>query len=145
MMNTRRILIVEDVEMIANFMELVLYRHGYLVTGIATSGEEAISAAQACPPDLVLMDIKLQGCVDGIEAAEIIRSSSDIPIVFVSAYTEPDMIKKALATGASGYIIKPFRGNDLISVLKRILGREEAESPSGVPDRIRHPSVIYPA
>lgn len=145
MMNGHQILIVEDVAMIAEFMELVLYRHGYQVTGIATSGEEAIDIARTSQPDLVLMDIKLQGYVDGIEAARKIRSTCNVPVIFVSAYTEPEMINKALATGASGYIIKPFRGKDLISVLERVLAGEDTECPSRGPDRTGHPHIIFPA
>lgn len=144
-MKKHQILIVEDIAMIANFIQLVLHRHGFEVTGIATSGEEAIrSAADTCP-DLILMDIKLRGYVDGIEAAHIIRSNTDIPVVFVSAHTEPDMIDDALATGAQGYIIKPFKSQDLVSTLEKVLGVQGAAIPSCERVRTSNPRVIYPS
>jgi DNA-binding response OmpR family regulator len=140
-----RILIVEDIEMIADFMQLVLIRHGFEVTGVVSSGEDAVNTVVDTSPDLVLMDIKLRGFVDGIEAAQIIRSNSDIPVVFVSAHTEPDIIGKALATGANGYLIKPFKGKDLVSTLERVLGNPHADGPSDGPARNAHPRIIHPA
>src|SRR5512135_1728104 len=105
-MTMRQILIVEDVEMIADFMNLVLCRHGYQVSGVVASGEDAVSVALATAPDLVLMDIRLEGFIDGIEAAEKIRQKRDVPVVFVSAYTDTATIHRAMATGAAGYVIK---------------------------------------
>ena len=136
-MNKRQILIVEDVPMISDFMELILSRQGYRITATVVSGEEAVTAALTTSPDLVLMDIRLVGPVDGIEAAERIRRASDIPIVFVSAHTDLDVIQKAMATGASGYIIKPFTSKDLLSAVERAFGMTSSECLTG---NASHPS-----
>jgi DNA-binding response OmpR family regulator len=124
-MSSHRILIVEDVTMIADFMALILGRHGYQVSGIVSTGEEAVKVAGETSPDLVLMDIKLEGFVDGIEAADKIRRFCNVPVVFVSAHTDAAIIQRAIATGASGYLIKPFKGKDLLFALERALGRKE--------------------
>ncbi len=140
-MKMRQILIVEDVVMIADFMKLVLCRHGWQVSGVTASGEEAVAVAHATSPDLVLMDIRLNGFIDGIEAAERIRSHRNIPIVFVSAYTDIDIIQRAMATGASGYIIKPFRGKDLIFAVERAFGGQESGMHPGEAFTINLPSI----
>ena len=138
-MKTRRILIVEDVTMIADFMALILNRHGYQVAGIVARGDDAYEAVRATNPDLVLMDIKLEGLTDGIEAAAKIRNNFSIPVVFVSAHTEPAVIARAMTTGANGYIIKPFKGNDLLLALERALDADEAALKSGDPFTLNLP------
>jgi DNA-binding response OmpR family regulator len=143
-MNSRRILIVEDVSMIADFMALILNRHGYQVSGIVATGEEAIKAASTCSPDLVLMDIKLEGFIDGIEAAEQIRRDSMIPLVFVTAHTDATIIKRAMATGANSYLIKPFKGKDLLFALERALNSRMDGPKSGESFTLNYPSpIIY--
>ena len=141
-MKMRQILIVEDVEMIADFMNLVLSRHGYEVTGVIASGEDAVTAALTTAPDLVLMDIRLEGFIDGIEAAARIRKRSDTPIVFVSAHTDTGIIYKAMATGASGYLIKPFKGKDLLYAIERALKGQEAGGLPGEAFTVNHPCAI---
>jgi CheY-like chemotaxis protein len=138
-MKMRQILIVEDVVMIADFMKLVLSRHGWQVSGITASGEEAVASALTTSPDLVLMDIRLAGFIDGIEAAERIRSQRRIPIVFVSAYTDFDIIQKAMETGASGYIVKPFTGKDLIFAIERAFNGKESGMRPGEAFTINFP------
>jgi CheY-like chemotaxis protein len=136
-----QILIVEDVVMISDFMKLVLSRHGWQVSGVTASGEEAVATALATSPDLVIMDIRLYGFIDGIEAAERIRSHRNIPIVFVTAYTDIDIIQRAMATGASGYIIKPFKGKDLIFAVERAFGGQESGMRPGEAFTINLPSI----
>jgi DNA-binding response OmpR family regulator len=144
-MNSRRILIVEDVSMIADFIELILTRHGFQVSGTVSTGEDAIKAADETSPDLVLMDIKLEGVVDGIEAAERIRSNCNIPVVFVSAHTDAGIIQRAMATGANGYLIKPFKGKDLLFAMERALGRTEAGPTAGEPFTLNLPCTTTPS
>jgi CheY-like chemotaxis protein len=140
-MKIRKILIVEDVDLIADFMKLVLDRHGFQVSGLTASGEEAVALALAASPDLVLMDIRLNGFIDGIEAAERIRSHRNIPIVFVSAYTDIDIIQRAMAVGASGYIIKPFKGKDLIFAVERALGGQDSGMRPGEAFTVNFPPI----
>ncbi len=85
-MPSKKILIVEDEILIAEDLRLVLQRLGYQVVGIASSGIEAIQKAGKLYPDLVLMDVRLQGSLDGVETARQIRKAVDIPIIYVTAY-----------------------------------------------------------
>jgi CheY-like chemotaxis protein len=103
-----RILIVEDEIIIARELEARLQGMEYEVVGIASSGREAIALAEEARPDLVLMDIVLKGDIDGIEAAEEIRRRLRLPVIFVSAYTDPETLRRAKITEPFAYIVKPF-------------------------------------
>jgi len=140
----RRILVVEDIAMIAEFIELILQRSDFQVSGIVDSGEDAINSVLVDPPDLVLMDIKLRGFVDGIEAAKIIRNNTDIPVLFVSAHTDPEMIRKAFAAGASGYVIKPFKGKELLASLEKVFDGGEIVPSACGPAGSCHPRSLRP-
>lgn len=120
-MKKPKILIVEDVGMIADFMGLVLSRHGYHVSDVVASGEDAVDSALKTSPDLVLMDIKIDGVMDGITAAEMIRARSDIPIVYVTACTDNDVIARAMTTEPTAYLLKPFKSSDLICTIRKAL------------------------
>ena len=108
-----RILIVEDEVLIAADLESRMAGLGYTVCGKATTGEEALALIDRQRPDLVLMDIILQGKMDGTEAAEIIRDAWGIPVVFLTAYADTDRLERAKLTYPFGYILKPFRERDL--------------------------------
>jgi CheY-like chemotaxis protein len=116
---TARILIVEDEDEIAQLIKIILVNHGLVVNAIVSSGEEAVETALATHPDLVLMDIKLGGKMDGIAAAEEIRKSVDIPILFISAYSHT--IGRAITTKPSGYLKKPFTREGLIRKVEMAL------------------------
>ncbi len=120
-MNKANILIVEDDNATAKFIKLILTNDGYAVTGIATSGEKAIDIVVKAKPDLVLMDIKLRGKIDGIMAFNEIRKVVQIPVVFVSAYLDKKMIERAMLCNPSGYIVKPFHIKDLLHKVKSVL------------------------
>ena len=94
-MNKPRILIVEDVEIVAAVISEYLQQMGYLAVGQAASGEQAIALAGELRPDLVLMDIRLEGKMDGVVAAKEIRQRFHIPSVFLSAYSEEATIQRA--------------------------------------------------
>ena len=108
-----KILIVEDEQIVAADIQSILERSGYRVVGIAARAEEACDLAAACVPDLVLMDIRISGSVDGIEAARLIRRANDVPIVFLTAYTDHETLSRAKDIGPYGYIVKPFAERDL--------------------------------
>jgi CheY-like chemotaxis protein len=108
-----RIMIVEDEAIIATAIKMDLQDMGYEVTSIVHSGEKAVSEAKKEKPDLILMDIALAGEMDGIEAAEKIHFFSDIPIIYITAYSDEEMVKKAKFTEPYGYIIKPAKERDL--------------------------------
>ncbi len=112
-MSKANILIVEDEIIIAKEVKASLESMGYSVTSIVKSGERAFEKAKQEHPDLILMDIKLKGDIDGIELSELIRSSLDIPIVFLTAYADEEKLERAKLTLPFGYVLKPFRDRDL--------------------------------
>lgn len=108
-----RIMIVEDEWTVAEEIRMVLESMEYEVTSLSAAGEEAIQNAEKDKPDLVLMDIVLEGEMDGIAAANEIRSRFNIPIIFLTAYTDDKILERASITGPYGYIVKPFVNEDL--------------------------------
>jgi two-component system cell cycle sensor histidine kinase/response regulator CckA len=121
------ILIVEDERIIAMDIKHSLLNLGYDVVGMAASGEDAIvKAGEACP-DLILMDIMLQGKLDGIEAAEQIRQRYNIPMVYLTAYANDTILARAKITEPFGYVLKPFRETELHSNIEIALYRHEME------------------
>jgi diguanylate cyclase (GGDEF)-like protein len=113
-----RLLIVEDELLIAQSLARKLGRLGYAITGIVTSGLDAIEAAATEKPDLVLMDIILQGDMDGIEAAEHIYAEYEIPVVFITAYADDDTLLEAQRVGAYGYLLKPYQEEAVNAALR---------------------------
>jgi PAS domain S-box-containing protein len=120
-MSNSRILIVEDEGIIAKDIQSTLNRSGYSVIGIASSGEEAIKKAMEIHPDLVLMDIVLEGAMDGVEAAEHIRDHFDIPVVYLTAYSDDTTLQRAKITEPFGYILKPFQEKELYTTIEMAL------------------------
>jgi diguanylate cyclase (GGDEF)-like protein/PAS domain S-box-containing protein len=112
-MNKARILIVEDEIITAMDIEQRLVSLGYEVVGRAATGETAVAKASELQPDLVLMDIHLKGGMDGIQAAEQIRSRCPIPILYLTAFADSETLQRAKVTEAYGYILKPFEEREL--------------------------------
>lgn len=112
-MNKSKIMIVEDEAIICQEMEYNLENMGYDVVATADNGEAAIELAEKHKPDIILMDIRIKGDMDGIEAAEIIRSRFEIPIVFMTAYLGHERIERAKITMPFGYLLKPIQERDL--------------------------------
>lgn len=108
-----RVLVVEDESIVARDLELTLQGLGYRVCAIARTGEEAIAEAEAHKPDVVLMDIRLHGEMDGIEAARRIRQRSAVPIVFLTAYADEGTLERAASVDPYGYVLKPFDEREL--------------------------------
>ncbi|MFQ5560435.1 MAG: response regulator [Nitrospinota bacterium] len=104
-MKPKRILLVEDEGIVALDLKESLVHLGYDVVSTVSSGEDAVSVAEETKPDLVLMDIFLQGKMDGIEAASLIRMRHQIPIIYVTAYTDPKTFDRAKKTEPSGFIV----------------------------------------
>jgi hypothetical protein len=123
----KKILIVEDEGLIANNLADSLRRSGYGVTGIASSGEDALAQVRALKPDLMLMDIHLGGVMDGIETAEKIRSGFSIPLIFLTAHATPEILDRAKRTYPFGYLVKPIRQVDLVSAVEIALYKHEME------------------
>lgn len=123
-----KILVVEDESIVAMDIKHRLENMGYIVPAITSSGEEAVEKASETNPDLVLMDIVLKGEMDGIDAAQQIKDNLDIPVVYLTAYSDERTLKRAKITGPFGYIIKPFEDRELHSAIEVALYKYEMES-----------------
>lgn len=127
-MSPTKILIVEDEMIIAEDMADALTNLGYEVTAIVPSGQDAIEKAATTHPDIVLMDINLQGEIDGVDAAQQIRSNQQIPVVFLTAYADQHTIERAKATEPFGYLLKPFQDRELKTTIEIAIQRHQAEN-----------------
>ncbi|MEG6520357.1 response regulator [Desulfotomaculum sp. 1211_IL3151] len=127
-MGNVKILIVEDEGIAALDLQQTLKRMGYLVTDMVSSGEEAMQKAEETCPDLVLMDVMLQGEMDGTLAAQEIHSRFDIPIVYITAYTDEDTLRRAKIAKPFGYIIKPYKERELQITIEMALFKHSVET-----------------
>jgi PAS domain S-box-containing protein len=123
-----RLLVVEDESIVAMDIKHRAEGMGYKVMGIASSGEEAISKTAEFQPDLILMDIVLKGKMDGVQAAQIIREKYEIPVVYLTAYSDEKTLGRAKLTGPFGYIIKPFEDRELHSAVEIALYKHQMDS-----------------
>ena len=112
-MANAQILVVEDEKIVAKDIQNTLEGLGYAVPAVASYGEEAIEVTAETQPDLVLMDIVLKGELDGVEAAEQIRTRFDIPVVYLTAFSDEETLQRAKITEPYGYIVKPFSDREL--------------------------------
>jgi CheY-like chemotaxis protein len=119
----QRALIVEDEALIAEELKERLLGLGFSVIGTVDSADEGIAIATRELPDVILMDIRLRGHKDGIQAAHEIRQQVDIPIVYVTAYSDKLTIERVKHTDHDGFILKPFHRHDLQSTLEIAIER----------------------
>jgi CheY-like chemotaxis protein len=117
MIEKKRILIVDDEPDIVKLIGISLAKYGYDTISVST-GQEAIDIIRSKKPDLILMDITLKGEMDGIEAAKQIRYSSDIPVIYLTAYADDEKLARAKETHPYGYILKPFEDKELKTVIE---------------------------
>lgn len=127
-MSTARILVAEDESIIALDIQTSLKNAGYQVVSIATSAKEALNDTAVLQPDLVLMDVRLRGEMDGVETAEQIRQTWQLPVIFLTAHADENTLTRAKKTQPFGYIIKPFEDRELITMIEIALSRHQAES-----------------
>lgn len=126
-MGKARILIVEDDAIAAEFLSGTLRARGYDVPAVILSGEQLKNDIHALNPDLILMDIMLQGVSDGIETAADIMSTCDVPVIYLTAYTDPDTVARAKQTKPYGYLLKPVDVNAMIISIDIALYRHQME------------------
>ncbi len=117
-MEDSTILVVEDDPVIAMLIRQRLEKMNYSVLATLATGEEAVNSALEHQPDLILMDIMLEGEMDGITAAEIINSHSEIPIVFLTSFSDEAVLGKAKTVHPAGYILKPFTDSTLRTTIE---------------------------
>ncbi len=120
-MDKGNILIIEDSKVAAELMKDILTSNGYRVSGVISTGEEAVNVALATRPDLVLMDICLEGSLDGIKAFEKIKEKTDIPVLIISSNINEENIARSLHAKPSGYVSKPFTPERLVRKVEMAL------------------------
>jgi PAS domain S-box-containing protein len=130
-----RILVVEDETIIAMEIENRLKNLGYIVPAVVSTGPAAIAKTAEVQPDLILMDIMLKGEMDGIEAAGQIRQRFGIPIVYLTAYADENILQRAKITQPAGYLLKPFEERELHIAIEMALCRHQQEK------QLRHSEV----
>jgi PAS domain S-box-containing protein len=126
-MDRTSILIVEDENIVALDIKNRLKKLGYVVAGRAANGQAAIDKAAETRPDLILMDIRLKGEMDGIAAAEQIRDRLGIPVIYLTAYSDEATLQRAKITEPYGFLIKPFEDRDLHTTIAMALYRHKVE------------------
>jgi signal transduction histidine kinase len=122
-----KIMIVEDERIVAADLEDKLLTMGYNVCGKAYSGKEALSIAEKKQLDLVLMDIKLEGSMDGIEAASLIKKRYGIPVIYLTAFSDENILQRAKITEPFGYLLKPFQNRELRSTIDMALYKRRVD------------------
>ena len=120
-MPKKKILIVEDEAINALFLKRYL-ADDYEITGITASGEEAVSMALKQLPDCIIMDIKLEGPLSGIDAILKIQEKAPVNHIYCTAYSDESMIKKAMATHPAAILLKPLMMEDLMAELRKVTG-----------------------
>ena len=119
-----RILVAEDETIIRLDLRGLLERAGYEVVAEARDGEEAIELAREHEPDLALMDVKMPR-LDGIEAARRMLEERPIPIVILTAFDQRELVERAAEAGVYGYLVKPFREQDVVPAIELAKARYE--------------------
>jgi signal transduction histidine kinase len=126
----RKVLVVEDDPEVAELLQLQIEHGGYSVPAVVTSGRAALQIISQLSLDLVLMDIRLDGEMDGIEVAERIRQKVDLPVVFLSCYSDTATFQRAKATKPYSYLLKPVDQDDLLTALEVALHRHDGDRRS---------------
>ncbi|RKE35752.1 PAS domain S-box-containing protein [Paraburkholderia sp. BL23I1N1] len=122
-----RILIVEDDRVVARDIAQQMNRAGHTVVGITARGEDALPLAAESAPDLILMDVRLEGELDGIDTARLLRENFNLPVVFLTAYADEETVRRATVTEPFGYVLKPFDDMQLRTVVEMALYKHGAE------------------
>ena len=126
-MSKINVLVVEDESIVSKDIQHSLKKLGYNVVGASATGEKAIELAGTEQPDIVLMDIMLKGDMNGIEAAEAIKTQFSIPVIFLTAYADESTLSKAKITQPYGYILKPFKEIDLHTTIEMAIYKHGKE------------------
>jgi CheY-like chemotaxis protein len=121
MHRVKRIMIVEDEVIMAMYLEMALKREGFLVVGSVSTGEEAVDMAEQKRPDVILMDIRLAGNLDGIEAAREIGKLIQCVVIFLTGYSDPVNRQRAEELHPAAFMSKPFITKDLVAILNTLL------------------------
>jgi CheY-like chemotaxis protein len=144
------ILVVEDETLVGLELKEDLERLGYYVPEVIESGEAVVSAVARHQPDLVLMDVRLRGSLDGIEAAYQAKAEFDIPVIYLTAYSDAETLRRAAMTGPDGFLLKPFDERELAANVQIALSRaksgeslrRELRGAMALVDALEEPALI---
>ncbi len=126
-MKEKKIFIIEDDRLTALDLRNTLRRIGYQVLDPVASGAEAVAKVKELTPDLIITDISLEGDLDGIETVHMLQKDFDMPVIYFTAYSSPEMFKRALETNPYGYLVKPVSMDDLYTTIETALKRSDLE------------------
>lgn len=129
------VLIVEDEAIVALDLKLQLQELGYDVVGMAASGEQAIADVERHRPQLILMDVRLQGPMDGIVAAQAIRDQHDVPLIFLTSHSDNETVRRAASAAPYGYLTKPYQVRELRAGIEVALTKARMERQLRESDR----------
>lgn len=121
-MERTRVIIADDESLIRMDLREMLTNLGYLVVGEVGDGRSAVNLARELRPDIIIMDIKMPD-MDGIEAAKVLTEERIAPVLLLSAYSQQELVQRARQAGVAGYLVKPFRENDLTPAIEVALAR----------------------
>ena len=119
-----KILVVEDEQITAMEIQSMLEDQGYGITDLVDNGRDALESLRDNLADLVIMDIRIHGDRDGIETTRLINDEFDVPVVYLSAYSDEESLERARDTKPAGFLIKPITGEDLRSTIQIALGED---------------------
>ena len=136
MTHRARIMVVEDERITAEDLRDILTHSGYDVTAAVATGEEALRRAESDRPDLVLMDVRIEGPLDGLETARLLRQRFDIPVVYLTAHADDETLSTAKLSEPLGYIVKPFQEPELHATIEVALHKVAMERDSRLRQRL---------
>lgn len=140
-MEPAKILIVEDEFIISEKLSADLWEIGYQITGVVCSGKEAIEAVTNNPPDLVIMDVHIDGALDGIETTQKIQNKKTIPVIYLTGLTDYEIFKKARQTRPAAYLSKPYNRQDIYHAIELALHNAEGKLVDKTPETDRDESI----
>jgi CheY-like chemotaxis protein len=126
-MAATRILVVEDEQITAEDLRDILTDMGYMVVSVVPAGSEAIAEVEHARPDLVLMDVRIKGELDGTQIARILRDRFDTPVVFLTAHADEETLTRATLAEPLGYIVKPFQEAELHATIEMALHKNRSD------------------
>jgi len=122
-----RVLLVEDEAIVAQDLEETIARLGYMVLGVASEGVQAVCMAAELKPQLIVMDVGLQGDIDGIQAAQMIQERAHVPVIFLTGHRDVQTLRRAVRVGPLGYLVKPFQEVELHCAMEVAIHKHRAE------------------
>jgi len=138
-----KILIVEDETIVALEIKSVLKKLGYEVTNTVTNHHDALKSVQTNKPDMILMDIHLENSKDGIQTAQDIQKTVAIPILYLTAFSDDETIDRAIQTNPVGYLLKPFKREELKSTIRLGLHKINPENQSNIDENFKNLGLGY--